>query len=355
MNQPAAPRGDIGRIAAAAVAILCIGGVAWLLVELTRFLLLIFAAVVLGSVFDTITRGISRATGLGQRPLALGLAVAAVVGVLVGVFVLFGSQFSGELDTIRDSIPPALDRVDALLDKAGAGQSVGELFEKGTKDVSNLAAKAGGYAMTITSGVTDLVLVFVGAIFLAANPAVYRRGLLLLMPQRAERPAAAFLEDAGRGLRGWMVGQAASSVVVGSLTWVGLMLLDVPAAGGLAVIAGLLDVIPMVGPVIAGVPAVLLALTVSPTTALWTILLYLLIQQLQGNFLQPMIQKHAVDVPPAVLLFAVFGAGILFGPLGVVLAAPLTIVLYLLVQRIYVHELLGKRIAVAGKGADCGE
>ena len=103
----------------------------------------------------------------------------------------------------------------------------------------------------------------------------------------------------------------------------------------------------MVGPVIAGVPAVLLAFTVSPMTALWTLLLFLAIQQLQGNVLQPMIQKHAVDVPPAVLLFAVLAAGLLFGFMGVLLAAPLTIVVYVLVQRVYVREILGKPITLA--------
>ena len=72
------------------------------------------------------------------------------------------------------------------------------------------------------------------------------------------------------------------------------------------------------------------------------------LQQLQGNFLQPMIQKQAVDVPPAVLLFAVVAAGVLFGFLGVLLAAPLTVVVYVLVQRIYVKTLLGKDIKIAG-------
>jgi len=104
----------------------------------------------------------------------------------------------------------------------------------------------------------------------------------------------------------------------------------------------LLDIIPMVGPIIAGVPAVLLAFTVSPITALWTLLLFLGVQQLQGNFLQPMIQKHAVDIPPAVLLFAVLAFGLLFGFLGVLLAAPLTIVTFLFVQRVYVRAILAK-------------
>lgn len=339
---------DVGRVVIAAVAVLCVIGIAWLFIELTRFLLLVFAAVVLASIFDALASGLCRLTRWKAQSAALAIAVIGLIAVFVGAFALFGAQFAGEFETIRQSIPTALDSLDVLLERAGFGQSLSELLQQGTQDVSRLASQVGGYAMAVTSGLADFVLVLVGAIFIASNPGVYRRGLLFLMPARAEKPAATFLDDASRGLRGWMMGQSVSSVFVGMLTWAGLSLLDVPAAGGLALIAGLLDVIPMVGPIVAGVPAVLLAFTVSPETALWTLGLYMLVQQLQSNLLQPMIQKHAVDVPPAVLLFAVFGAGILFGPLGVLLAAPLTIVLYLLVQRVYVRTLLGKQIEIAG-------
>ena len=219
------------------------------------------------------------------------------------------------------------------------------MISSGSNDASELISRAGGYALAAGSGLADFVLVLVGAIFLASNPAVYRRGLLKLLPAKAEQPVAEALGDARNGLTGWMLGQAISSLVVGALTWIGLMVLGVPASGGLAIIAGLLDVIPMVGPVIAGVPAVLLAFTVSPMTALWTLLLFVVIQQLQGNFLQPMIQKRAVDVPPAVLLFAVFAFGILFGFLGILLAAPLTVVAFVAVRRLYVKEMLGKKLS----------
>lgn len=87
----------------------------------------------------------------------------------------------------------------------------------------------------------------------------------------------------------------------------------------------------------------------SPTTALWTVVLFLIVQQIQGNFLQPMIQKQAVDVPPAVLLFAVVAFGLVFGFLGVLLSAPLTVVTYVMVQRLYVKTLLGKPIRIAGQ------
>jgi predicted PurR-regulated permease PerM len=337
-----------GRIATAALVVLAIIAVAWIAIELTRFFMLVFAAIVLAAIFGAIADWLVRRTKM-KRGLALALSVAGIVALFVGVFALFGSQLAREIDTIRDQVPRALQGVEAFLDRYGLGQRVRDVAEVGSDDISRLASQAGGYALAAGSGIADFVLVFVAAIFFASDPATYKRGLLLLMPAKAEPTAELALGDAARGLKGWMVGQAVSSLVVAAFTWAGLALLGVPAAGGLGLIAGLLDVIPMIGPIIAGLPAVLLAFTVSPATALWTLILFLVIQQIQGNFLQPMIQKQAVDVPPAVLLFAVVAAGVLFGFLGVLLAAPLTVVVYVLVQRVYVRTLLGKAIKIAGQ------
>ncbi len=336
-----------GRIATATVIVVAIVALAWLAVELTPFLMLVFAAVVIGAVFDAIADWLGRRTGM-RRSIALAISVLGVLALVICAFALFGSQLVREFDTIRDTVPRALEGLQAFLERYGLGEGMRSLAQSGSQDLGQLAFQAGGYALAVGGGLADVVLVFVGAIFLAGDPATYRRGLLLLMPVRAEQTVALALDDCARGLRGWMMGQAVSSLLVAALTAAGLALLGVPAAGGLGIIAGLLDVIPLIGPVIAGIPAVLLAFTVSPITALWTVLLFLVIQQLQGNFLQPMIQKHAVNVPPAVLLFAVLAAGLLFGFIGVLLAAPLTIVCFVLVQRLYVRSMLGKPIKVAG-------
>lgn len=349
--QQAAPTAislPVGRIATITVMVIAIVGVAWLLMTLSEFLLLVFAALVLAAIFDAMTRKVSAVTR-APRSLALTLSVVALLALFAGVFALFGTQLAREFDTIRDSIPPAIEQFRGFLDQIGLGEPARDVLDQGSGDLSKLLSQAGNYALTLGNGLANFVLVFVGAIFIASDPAVYRRGLLLLVPRPAEATAAAAIDDASRGLSGWMVGQAVSSLVVAALTWGGLALLGVPASGGLGLIAGLLDVIPMIGPIISGVPAVLLAFTVSPMTALWTVGLFLLVQQLQGNFLQPMIQKQAVNTPPAVLLFAVVAAGLLFGLLGVLLAAPLTVVIYVLVQRIYVRELLGKDIKIAGQ------
>lgn len=335
----------LSRIATATVAILAIVGAGFLFVRLASFFLLVFAAVVLAVVLDALTRAICAIFPIG-RALALAAAVVLLLGIFIGALGLFGAQLASEFDSIRQTLPGAVDSLQAFLDHAGLGEAVNGALEQGKDMLSSTLSKAGTYVLAFGNGLTNLVLVIFAAVFLAADPSVYRRGLLLLIPQTAVDVTEAALKDAGHGLNGWMKGQAVSSLVVAALTSAGLALLGVPSAGGLGVIAGLLDVIPMIGPVISGVPAVLLAFTQSPVTALWTVVLFIVIQQLQGNFLQPMIQKQAVDVPPAVLLFAVLAAGMLFGALGVVLAAPLTIVTFVLVKRIYVEAILGKEVKI---------
>lgn len=291
----------LGRVAVAAVMVVAILGVGLLLVRLASFLMLVFAAVVLAVVFDAIARIVCSSLSIG-RAWALALAVILLLGTFIGAFVLFGAQLTSQFDTIRQSLPEGVEQMHAFLERMGLGNAGNGILEQGKDSLSGALTKVGTYMLAIGSGLTNLVLVIFAAVFLAADPGVYRRGLLLLVPDRAVKTADDALTDTSRGLNGWMKGQAVSSVVVATLTSAGLALLGVPSAGGLGVIAGLLDVIPMIGPVISGVPAVLLAFTQSPETALWVVLLFVLIQQLQGNFLQPMIQKQAVDVPPAVLL-----------------------------------------------------
>ena len=130
---------------------------------------------------------------------------------------------------------------------------------------------------------------------------------------------------------------------VAVLSGVGLWLIGVPLALALGLIAGLLDFIPYVGPWLGAAPAVLLALAEGPAEAVWTAILFLVIQQVEGNVLMPVIQKRASALPPVLTILAVVAFGVLFGFMGVFLATPLLLVLIILVRMIYVEDVLGDR------------
>ncbi|MFQ3595886.1 MAG: AI-2E family transporter, partial [Sphingomonadaceae bacterium] len=125
-----------------------------------------------------------------------------------------------------------------------------------------------------------------------------------------------------------------------TLTGLGLWLIGVPSALTLGLLAGLLEFVPFVGPIVAAIPALLLAGAQGTETFLWTLGLYLLIQQAEGNIIQPLVQRAAVKIPPVLLLFAILVAAPLFGPVGILLAAPLAVLVFTLVKHLYVREAL---------------
>jgi len=128
-------------------------------------------------------------------------------------------------------------------------------------------------------------------------------------------------------------------VVVGTLTWAGLKLLKVPSALALGLFAGLAEFVPILGPIAAAIPALIIAFSQDSRLALWVLALFVVIQQLEGNILQPIIQRRMVALPPAVTLFAVLAFAILFGAMGALLAAPLAVVTLVLVQNLYIAPL----------------
>ena len=160
------------------------------------------------------------------------------------------------------------------------------------------------------------------------------------------------MKESERALRLWLRGQLIAMLVVGLLTGLGLWALGMPSALTLGLLAGLLEFIPFAGPILAAIPAVLLALAVSPDLAFWVVVVYFAVQQFEGYVLTPLVQQYAVDLPGVVLLFSLLAFGILFGTLGVILAAPLAVVSYVLVKRLYVIEALHTPTPIPGDTGD---
>jgi len=129
-------------------------------------------------------------------------------------------------------------------------------------------------------------------------------------------------------LLGFLKAQFLAMIVVGVLIYVGLSLVGLSSALPLALFAALAEFVPMVGPVIAAVPALIIALSLGLDSFLWTLLVFVIVQQCESNLLTPLLQQHMVSLPPAVTLFAVVAFGSLFGPLGLLLATPITVVIF---------------------------
>jgi len=129
---------------------------------------------------------------------------------------------------------------------------------------------------------------------------------------------------------------------VGTMTGVGLALIGVPLSLSLGLVAGLLEFIPVVGPILAAVPGVLLAFSAGPQSAAYAVLLYISVQQIESNILTPLVQRWAVELPPVVALLSIVAAGLVFGVMGVIFATPMAVVVMALVRHLYVEDTLEK-------------
>ena len=328
-------------------------GLAFVLAKLSHVLVMVFGGVVLAAVLLTLT-------GLLRRvvPLPHGVALAVVLVLLIGglstLLALFGAQAASELATLVQTMPAAAQSFQDWVDTTRLGPVIHEQIEALRGNVNRLMGTAGAMAMSLTSGLLELFLVLVGGIYMAAQPQLYRKGVLKLVPRSVRLTTAEALDASGRALQMWLGGQLVAMLLVGALTGIALWMLGVPAAFALALIAFLLDFVPIIGPIVAAVPGILLGFTVSPKIGLATLVVYIVIQQIESNIIQPLIQQRAVELPPALLLFALFGFGALYGLAGLLLAAPLTVFVYVLVKRLYVRELLDTETSVPGEESESG-
>lgn len=312
---------------------------AYLLWRTVDLLLLVFGAALVAILFKSMAEPLNRHVGLPQG-LALALSVLIVFGILGIAAWMFGAEVSAQIRTLADLLPDAWRSLEQRLEGGWLGERIRQWMSEASPSGSGLLASASSFALSFGNSLANVLVVLAGGIYLAAQPGLYRTGLLKLVPPARRNLAAEALDDTGRALRRWLLGQLVSMAIIGLLTGIGLWIIGVPSALTLGLLAGLLEFIPIVGPIAAAVPALLLALAQGTETSLLTLGLYLLIQQIEGNLVQPLIQQQTVSLPPALLLFSVIAAGLVFGGLGVILAAPLTVTFYVLVKRLYVREAL---------------
>lgn len=328
------------------IALCAVFYIAW---QLRVVLLMLFGAIVVASIFRALADQLCRWFKL-RDSIAVALSVSIILGLTGALIWLFASHFAGQLEGFRENLPRAWRSFEMRMGELGLGQQLNAAMAQNGGIGGGFFGNIGRTIMSVSSAIADLMVVIFGGIFLAAQPNFYRAGAIKLIPAGKRAVVGEAMIDSERALRLWLRGQLVAMVVVGLLTGGGLWLLGMPSAAVLGLLAALLEFIPFAGPIIAAIPAILLALAVSPDLALWVLLLYIFVQQIEGSVLQPLIQQYAVDLPGVVLLFSLIAFGALFGVLGVILAAPLAVVCYVLVKRLYVVEALDTATPIPGEG-----
>lgn len=308
-------------------------------------LLLIFTGVLFAVLLHAVASPAARVTGLSYR-LALACTIATLLAVVVGVGWYVLPQVASQIDQLQEQLPRALGALEQELRRYHWPTALLEAnYLSGLDQFPRQLVSRVTTVLSSTIGALFSVLVVViSALYLAAQPRTYTAGLLHLLPLSYRPRGAEVIVAVGYTLRWWLLGRLISMVLVGVLTGLGLWWLDIPLALTLAIIAAFLDFIPNFGPIIAAVPAVLLALMKDPTSALWVVLLYTAVQQFEGLLITPLIQRRTVLLPPVLTIMAQVLFSLMAGVLGLLLATPLCAVGFVLVKMLYVEDVLGDEV-----------
>jgi predicted PurR-regulated permease PerM len=287
-------------------------------------------------------------------PKRWGLTTATLI-IFIGaavLMVLFGAHIRAQLANVTERLPFAIDNFTKEL---GLGEVTSQLPQMlGMGPGGGFISRIAGIGGIILGGLADFLLVVIAGLYIAAAPNLYRSGLVKLFPASQRERVKESLDAVARALKLWLVSQLLSMTCVGVVTGLALWFIDLPSPFALGLIAGIVDFIPFVGPIIGALPAILIASTMSATTVLWTIIAFVVIQQIEGNLIFPMIERRVVAVPPALALFAIVAAGVLFGIPGVIFGFPLAVVAFVLVKKLYVRETLGEPTPVPGEKGSPG-
>jgi len=332
----------IRRLALIALAI----GLALFLYRTAHLLLLAFGAT-LGAIFlsglaDMLTRRIPI-----PRAAALTIAVLVAMPAIGLIGWLFGAETARESGRLAQRLPQDWARVEDSINANPIGRVLLESAQRGgaNKFITTFTARLGLGTMQMLA---NFLILFVGAIFFAAQPGLYRRGLAMLAPPSHRALAARAIDDVGRALRLWIKTQLISMVMMGVMIGLGLWWSGIEAPAALGLLGGLSEFIPYVGPTIAMIPAVVIALAGSGSLGK-VLLTYLVVRIVQAQIITPLITRRIVSVPPGLYLFMILAAGYAFGTFGLFFSGGLAVAAYTLVISLYSRETLGDPVDLPGR------
>jgi predicted PurR-regulated permease PerM len=323
----------------------------------------VFVLAFLGVLFGlTLSAGV---TWLERRrvPRTVGtvLLLLVIFGLLVGLGALVAPRIGEQVQELQHQLPSAIGRVEEWIRERltritqllpGRGPQAGGEQDTIRATLSEQVGKLGaGFFAIFSSAVAVLggllVITFVAA-YIAADPRTYRRGIMHLVPHDARPKAAEVMDATAVTLRRWLVAQLIGMLVIGSITTVVLLLLDVKAALALGIIAGVFEFIPYFGPILSAVPAVAMGFLDGPEKAIWVVLAYLAIQQIEGNLVTPFLMKEGLDLPPVVTIVGQATLAVVFGFVGLFIAVPLLGALMVPIKLLYVHDVVGDEVHLPG-------
>jgi predicted PurR-regulated permease PerM len=312
--------------------------------QLATLLVLIIIAIVLSLPLEVAATQVSR---LGvPRWIGALLALLAMLAVIVGVLVVAIPPFASELQRLADQLPQIVDQLRAKLgshSQASTGDSVQRSLQRVIDQPQHLLGPVATIGLSVAGGIAATLVVIVGALYMAVDPKPLVNGVVRLFPPERREWVAEAMGEIRSTWIGWQFGVLVDMLVTGVLLYIGLTLIGLDYAAVFAALSGLCVVVPYFGSVVGGIPPVLFALAEHGlSTALVALGIYLLVQQIEGHIVIPMVMSRAVKLHPAVVLIGVVLVGEVFGFVGLIVAVPIITATVVIVRELWVRRLEGE-------------
>jgi predicted PurR-regulated permease PerM len=328
-------------------------------------LLLIFTGMLLGVGLNALTNALGRRVHL-PHTLRLAIVCVALAVMLAGVAYLGGATIAEQATLLSKTIKSQISNVRSFLDNHGIDTSFfdfGSAAPASSTDADSTPAapgaashgqlpgagalaSSGGAIVSQTfkllfgaiSAVGNVFIVLFLGLAFAAQPSIYHDGLLYLAPARHRTRVALIIDGIGETLERWLIAQIVVMIAVGVVTWIGLAIIGIPGSFILGIQAGLLAFIPTVGAIIAGVVVVLASLASGWIPALSAFILFMGVHAMESYVLTPILQRQALDIPPATLFAFQILLGVVFGIWGLALALPLVAIAKVMIDHFKTYE-----------------
>ena len=318
----------------------------WLLYRFYQVFLILFVAIIMGTVIRPVVtwlhrRGLSRTAGVI-------LVYTLLLGLLIGFGLLLFPLIAEQGATVADAVPAYysslreeivqfpnqwIRRLGAFLPATLSGLSEQQPLQQTGEEVLDSAGQVLGYLTSAAHTLFIAAALLLLAFYWTLDGQRTIRSLLLLIPQNQRESIGELIGAMESKLGFYIVGQSILCLIIGVLALVAYLLIGLPNALVLALVAGLLEAVPMVGPLLGAIPAAVIALSISPAKLVWVIIASLVIQQLENSLLVPRVMRKAVGVNPFVTLLAIFAFSSLFGVAGALMAIPIAAILQLILDR----------------------
>ena len=311
--------------------------VIWRAAEL---LILAFGAVIGAVVFRAAARLLQMA-GIRSWRIALPLGIMLVLGLFGLMGWLLTSAFGRQMTELATDLPDIIREAEETIGRTAVGDALiaaarsalgGSTFADGLADMGKGALEV----------LVNFIILLVGAIFIAGNPGVYKRGIIRLAPEATRPTVEHAVDEISLALRLWLRAQLISMVSMGLLVAGALWLIGVESWAALGLLAALSEFVPYVGPTLAMLPALAIAAGGGIESVGMVLLAYFVVRMIQTNFITPLVTRRVVAIPPALTLFVILGTGAVFGLYGMFFSAAMLVVSFVAVRELYLRDTLGE-------------